>query len=40
MGVLHKGRNDLGEEREKFAVERGDITLEKAMKDADVFLGT
>jgi malate dehydrogenase (oxaloacetate-decarboxylating)(NADP+) len=38
-GVLHKGRNDLGEEREKFAVERADITLEKAMKDADVFLG-
>ncbi|MBV9989046.1 MAG: NADP-dependent malic enzyme [Chitinophagaceae bacterium] len=38
-GVLHKGRTDLGEEREKFAVQKGDITLEKAMKDADVFLG-
>ncbi len=38
-GVIHKGRNDLGEERAKFAVSKSDITLEKAMKDADVFLG-
>ncbi|NCI51453.1 NADP-dependent malic enzyme [Sediminibacterium roseum] len=37
-GVLHKGRTDLGD-REKFAVKKSDITLEKAMKDADVFLG-
>lgn len=37
-GVLHKGRTDLGD-REKFAVKKPDITLEKAMKDADVFLG-
>lgn len=38
-GVLHTGRTDLGEERAKFAVKKNDITLEKAMKDADVFLG-
>jgi malate dehydrogenase (oxaloacetate-decarboxylating)(NADP+) len=38
-GVLHKGRNDLGEIRAKFAVKQPDLTLEKAMKDADVFLG-
>ena len=38
-GVLHKGRKDLGEIREKFAVKKTDLTLEKAMKDADVFLG-
>ncbi len=38
-GVLHKGRTDLGEIRERFAVKKNDITLEKAMKDADVFLG-
>ncbi len=37
-GVLHTGRTDLGE-RAKFAVKKSDITLEKAMKDADVFLG-
>ncbi|MEJ7684916.1 MAG: malic enzyme-like NAD(P)-binding protein [Segetibacter sp.] len=38
-GVLHKGRTDLDEEKLKFAVNRTDWTLEKAMKDADVFLG-
>lgn len=38
-GVLHKGRTDLDEEKRKFAVSRTDWTLEKAMKDADVFLG-
>ncbi|MEO7531756.1 MAG: NADP-dependent malic enzyme [Sediminibacterium sp.] len=38
-GVLHKGRTDLGEIRAKFAVKKSDLTLEKAMKDADVFLG-
>lgn len=38
-GVLHKGRTDLDEEKLKFAVTRTDWTLEKAMKDADVFLG-
>ncbi|MES2373280.1 MAG: NADP-dependent malic enzyme [Bacteroidota bacterium] len=38
-GVLHKDRKDLGEIRAKFAVKKADLTLEKAMKDADVFLG-
>jgi malate dehydrogenase (oxaloacetate-decarboxylating)(NADP+) len=38
-GVLHTGRTDLGEVRTKFAVKKTDLTLEKAMKDADVFLG-
>jgi malate dehydrogenase (oxaloacetate-decarboxylating)(NADP+) len=38
-GVLHSSRTDLGEERAKFAVKKSDTTLEKAMKDADVFLG-
>ncbi|MES2328589.1 MAG: NADP-dependent malic enzyme [Bacteroidota bacterium] len=38
-GVLHKDRDDLGEIRAKFAVKKADLTLEKAMKDADVFLG-
>src|SRR3954468_13887543 len=38
-GVLHRGRTDLDEEKLKFAVNRTDWTLEKAMKDADVFLG-
>jgi malate dehydrogenase (oxaloacetate-decarboxylating)(NADP+) len=38
-GVLHAGRKDLGEIRAKFAVKKSDWTLDKAMKDADVFLG-
>ncbi|MFZ2783642.1 MAG: NADP-dependent malic enzyme [Sediminibacterium sp.] len=38
-GVLHEGRTDLGPIRKKFAVKRSDWTLEKAMKDADCFLG-
>lgn len=38
-GVLHKGRSDLDDDKRKFAVNRTDWTLEKAMKDADVFLG-
>ena len=38
-GVLHKGRTDLDDEKKKFAVNRTDWTLEKAMRDADVFLG-
>lgn len=38
-GVLHEGRTDLDATRRKFAVKRSDISLEKAMKDADVFLG-
>jgi len=38
-GVLHVNRTDLGDIQKKFAVEKSDWTLEKAMKDADVFLG-
>jgi len=38
-GVLHEGRTDLGPIRTKFAVKKSDWTLEKAMKDADCFLG-
>ena len=38
-GVLHAGRTDLGPIREKFAVKKSDWTLDKAMKNADVFLG-
>ncbi len=38
-GVLHEARTDLGPVRSRFAVKKSDWTLEKAMKDADVFLG-
>jgi malate dehydrogenase (oxaloacetate-decarboxylating)(NADP+) len=38
-GVLHKGRKDLEEDRSLFAIDKSDVTLEKAMEDADVFVG-
>ncbi|HEY8734236.1 MAG TPA: NADP-dependent malic enzyme [Puia sp.] len=38
-GVLHKGRNDLEEDRSLFAIEKSDVSLQEAMKDADVFVG-
>ena len=38
-GVLHDERSDLDEERRRFAVPKNEWTLEKAMKDADVFVG-
>ena len=38
-GALHKGRTDLDELKAKFANAKTDITLEDAMKDADVFIG-
>lgn len=38
-GVLHVKRDDLGAIRTLFAVKKSDWTLDKAMKDADVFLG-
>ncbi|HET7002393.1 MAG TPA: NADP-dependent malic enzyme [Puia sp.] len=38
-GVLHKDRRDLEEDRSLFATDKSDITLEKAMIDADVFVG-
>lgn len=40
-GVLHQNRADLDVEKQKFAIniKSADITLEQAMKDADVFVG-
>jgi len=38
-GVLHQGRNDLGEIKQQFAVDKADWTLAAAMQDADVFVG-
>ncbi len=38
-GVLHKGRTDLDEVKQRFAVDGDDWNLAKAMKDADVFVG-
>lgn len=38
-GALHKERKDLDELKKKFANAKTDITLEQAMKDADVFIG-
>lgn len=38
-GVLHTGRKDLDEVKIKFAVNNPSITLEKAMNNADVFVG-
>ena len=38
-GVLHADRTDLDDIQRKFAVQQNDWTLEKAMKDADVFVG-
>lgn len=38
-GVLHKGRTDLDETKQKFAIRDAKMTLDKAMKDANVFLG-
>ena len=39
-GLIHHGRERLTEEKKEFAsTQRGDVTLEKAMKDADVFIG-
>ena len=39
QGVLHKGRNDLDELKIQYANAKGPMTLEEAMKDADVFIG-
>src|SRR4051812_10200574 len=38
-GVLHRGRTDLGEIKQKFAVNDAEWTLPGALKDADVFVG-
>ncbi|MGK2860432.1 MAG: NADP-dependent malic enzyme [Chitinophagaceae bacterium] len=38
-GSIHKGRADLDELKSKFASAKGEISLEEAMKNADVFIG-
>jgi malate dehydrogenase (oxaloacetate-decarboxylating)(NADP+) len=38
-GVIHKERTDLEEIKKKFANAKGEMKLEQAMKDADVFIG-
>jgi malate dehydrogenase (oxaloacetate-decarboxylating)(NADP+) len=38
-GVLHKGRTDLEEFKQKYTNAKTEMTLEQAMKDADVFIG-
>jgi malate dehydrogenase (oxaloacetate-decarboxylating)(NADP+) len=38
-GPLHRGRTDLEEFKKKFANAPADATLDKSMKDADVFVG-
>ncbi|MGZ8537289.1 MAG: NADP-dependent malic enzyme [Flavisolibacter sp.] len=39
LGPLHRERTDLEEFKVKFANAKADVTLDKAMKNADVFLG-
>jgi malate dehydrogenase (oxaloacetate-decarboxylating)(NADP+) len=38
-GVLHFGRTDLEEFKKKFANAKEELSLDKALKDADVFVG-
>jgi malate dehydrogenase (oxaloacetate-decarboxylating)(NADP+) len=38
-GVIHNGRTDLDEMKQKFANAKGEMSLGEAMKDADVFIG-
>ena len=38
-GVLHKGRTELEDFKLKFANAKNEMTLDQAMKDADVFIG-
>jgi len=38
-GVLHKGRTDMEEGKERFANAKGEMDLTQALKDADVFVG-
>jgi malate dehydrogenase (oxaloacetate-decarboxylating)(NADP+) len=38
-GALHVGRTDLEEFKKKFANAKEDLSLDKALKDADVFVG-
>src|SRR5512138_3908009 len=38
-GVLHKGRTDMDELKQRFANAKSEITLVEAMKESDVFIG-
>jgi len=38
-GILHKGRTELEDFKLKYANAKNDMTLDQAMKDADVFIG-
>src|SRR4026207_2512224 len=38
-GLLHQGRTDLDEFKMPFATSKSEVTLQQAMKDADVFIG-
>ena len=38
-GVINKKRKDINSWKKEFAVETKDISLDDAMKNADVFLG-
>jgi malate dehydrogenase (oxaloacetate-decarboxylating)(NADP+) len=38
-GLLHKGRTNLDELKQQYAVDKKDMTLAEALKDADVFIG-
>ena len=38
-GAIHKNRTDLDEIKQRFANAKSEISLEHAMKDADVFIG-
>ncbi len=38
-GVVHSGRNDLNEQKQTFASEHMERTLEEAMQGADIFIG-
>jgi malate dehydrogenase (oxaloacetate-decarboxylating)(NADP+) len=38
-GLIHKGRTDLDEQKQLFAVDGKDMKLAEGMKNADVFIG-
>lgn len=38
-GLVHQGRTDLDERKQRFATSKPDCSLEEAMKGSDVFLG-
>jgi len=38
-GLLHQGRTELDDFKRRFATSKSELTLQQAMKDADVFIG-